>query len=409
MNFANTRSYTPEQERFCDEVAAWVKENDKLPARFNQPRELADMSPELSEWVRAYRRKLGSRGWLAPLWPKEYGGGGLSADLAQVLAQELDKADVPRIYDNWLAAPAIMVWGTPEQKRRFLPPINRGEVITWQAFSEPEAGSDAASIKTTAVRRGDRYIVNGTKVFIGGPYPADYLWTTTVTDSTAPRHRNLGAFYIPANLPGISYSKMELIVNHGKRFIYFDNVEASSEYLVGAENNGWRVAQTSLEIEHGAGGNVGEGGGGGAVLSALLQYAKEIHRHGAPRSRDHHLQQLLVQAYIDTHIVRLIALRNFWMFNNEDKLRLTYHGSQNSLMRKELSLRMANTVLEVVGPYALLDDARWAPLKGVFEVQQRQGITDHHPGGTSEIQKLIMARRLGLSRTREEAAPATVA
>lgn len=410
MDFANTISYTPEQERFRDEVAAWVRENAQPPSHFEQPRELADMGPELYEWVRAYRRKLGSKGWLAPLWPKDYGGGGLSTDMAEVLAQELDKADVPRIYDNRLAAPAMMVWGTEEQKRRFLPPINRGEAITWQAFSEPEAGSDAASIKTTATRRGDRYVINGTKVFIGGPYLPDYLWTTTVTDPTAPRHRNLGAFYIPSNLPGISYATMELIVNIGKRFIYFDNVEVPEEYRIGAENNGWRVAQTSLEIEHGAGGNIGEGGGrGGAVLSALLQYARETYRNGAPLSQDPHLQQRIVQAYIDTHIVRLIALRNFWMFNNKDRMRLTFHGSQNSLMRKELSLRMANTVLEVVGPYALLDDPKWGPLKGVFEVQQRQGITDHHPGGTTEIQKLIMARRLGLSRTREEAAPATVA
>lgn len=410
MNFANKISYTPEQEHFRQEVAAWVKEHGQLPPRFEQPRELADMGPELYEWVREYRRKLGRKGWLAPLWPKELGGGGLSTDMAEVLAQELENADAPRIYDNRLVAPALMVWGTPEQKKRFLPRINTGEVITWQAFSEPEAGSDAASIKTTATRSGDSYIVNGTKVFIGGPYLPDYLWTTVVTDPNAPRHRNMGALYVPANLPGISYTSMELIVNTGKRFIHFDDVRVPAANLIGAENNGWRVAQTSLEIEHGAGGNIGEGGEGrGGVLSALLQYAKETHRNGVPISKDPYLQQLLVQAYIDTHAVRLIALRNYWMFNNKDKARSTYHGSQSSLMRKELALKMANTVLEVVGPYALLDDPKWAPLKGVFEEQQRQGITAHHPGGTTEIQRLIMARRLGLSRTREEAAPAVVA
>lgn len=409
MDFSTTVKDTPEQAKFRQEVKAWLEKNAKVPAHFEDPRELADMSPELFEWVRAFRRKLGGNGWLAPLWPKEYGGAGLSTDLAQVLSQELSNADTPRIYDNRLAAPSMYVWGTEEQKKRFLLPMNRGEVITWQAFTEPDAGSDAASIKTTAIRDGNDYVVNGHKAFIGGPFKADHLWTTAVTDPAAPRHRNLGIFYIPTNLPGITFTNMELIVKSGKRFIFFDNVRVPAEYLIGGERNGWRVEQTTLEIEHGAGGNIGEGEARGGILQDLLQYSKETMRNGAPLSKDPNVERLLVDAYVQTHIVRLINMRNYWMFNNKDKARSTYHGSQSSLMRKLLTMHMGNVILEVAGPYALLEDPKWAPLKAAFESHQRESITAHHPGGTTEIQRLIMARRLGLSRTREEAAPAAVA
>ena len=409
MDFSTEITYSIEQEEFRKGVSVWLNEHAQIPSGLSIPRETGDMSPELYAWVREYRKKLGRKGWLAPLWPAEFGGGGLSVDMAQVLEEELSKRKIPAIYDNRLAAPAMMVWGTEEQKRRFLPLINQGEVITWQAFTEPEVGSDAASITTSAVRDGDDFIINGTKVYIGGPFSADYIWTTAVTDQTSPRHRNLGAFYVPADLPGISFSDMELIVNVGKRFVYYDNVRVPGEYLVGGENQGWQVAQTSLEIEHGAGGSIGEGASrDGGVVAALIAYAQEaVDEQGNPLIEDSRVRELLVEARIETHIVELIALRNYWMFNNQK--RMTFHGSQNSLLRKLLAMKLGNIVLEVAGPYAMLDDEKWAPGAGVFESHQRQAITAHHPGGSSEIQKLIMARRLGLSRSKEEAAPTKVA
>ena len=409
MDFSTEITYSAEQEKFRQEVSVWLSENAQIPEEFEIPRETGDMSQELYNWVREYRKKLGSKGWLAPLWPSEYGGGGLSVDMAQVLEEELSKRKIPAIYDNRLAAPAMMVWGTEEQKQRFLPLINKGDVITWQAFTEPEVGSDAASITTSAVRDGDDFIINGTKVYIGGPFSADYIWTTAVTDQTSPRHRNLGAFYVPADLPGISFSDMELIVNVGKRFVYYDNVRVPGEYLVGGENQGWQVAQTSLEIEHGAGGSIGEGASrDGGVVAALFDYAQTaVDGAGNPLIEDPRIRDLLVEARIETHIVELIALRNYWMFNNQK--RMTFHGSQNSLLRKLLAMKLGNIVLEVAGPYAMLNDSNWAPSNGVFESHQRQAITAHHPGGSSEIQKLIMARRLGLSRSKEEAAPTKVA
>ncbi|MSP79202.1 MAG: hypothetical protein EXR67_06620 [Dehalococcoidia bacterium] len=409
MDFVTRVADTPEQAKFRAEVSAWLAENTKRPEHLQkEPRELAEMTPELFEWVKQFRRRLGAKGWLAPLWPKEYGGGALSTELTQVITEEVGRAGVPRIYDNRFVAPSMMVWGTEEQKRHFLPQINRGEVLTFQAFTEPEAGSDAAGIKTTAIRDGDHYIVNGSKVFIGGPFMPDYLWTTAVTDPSAPRHRNMGCFYIPATLPGISYTTMELIVNIGKRFIFFDNVRVPAANLVGGDRNGWRVTQTSLEIEHGAGGNIGEGGGR-SVLRELIRYTRETQHDGAALSKDPNVQRLLVQSYIDSHVLRLIGLRNFWMFNNKDKARSTFHGSQSSLLRKTQTMAVGNVVMEVAGPYALISDEKLAPADGEFESNQRQSITAHHPGGTTEIQRLIIARRLGLSRTAEEAAPATVA
>jgi alkylation response protein AidB-like acyl-CoA dehydrogenase len=401
MDFLDTRTYTEEQEAFRREVRAWLEENARVPEGMVLPREAGDITPEAEAWGLEYRRKLGAKGWYSPTWPKEYGGGGLPAELAVVLNEERAKFPVPYVYSNDAGLPPIMVWGTEEQKQKFLPPALRGEVILWEALSEPEVGSDAASIKTRATRDGDFYVVNGTKAFIGGPTKPDFIWTTTVTDPDRPRHENMGAFYIPADLPGVSWSRMDLIVNVAKNLIYFDNVRVPAEYLVGGENQGWRVTQTTLEMAHGAGGNIG--GGRAAFVQRLIEYAKTTERDGQLIGGDPETQDLLMQTYISGEVLRLLGLRNFWMARNRQ--RMTFHGSQSFLMGKWHSMGLGNVALKVLGPYAMLDDEKWAPFGGMFEEQQRQAIVAHHPGGSSEIQKLIMARRLGLSRTREEAAP----
>jgi alkylation response protein AidB-like acyl-CoA dehydrogenase len=272
MDFEIT--YTEEQERFRAEVRAWLDAN--APTE-DLPSDEAEMSEEQRRAVREFRRKLGAKGWLAPTWPKEYGGGGLSSAHAVVLNEELARRKVPMAYDLGLSlgAPAIMVHGTQEQKDRFLPPILKGEVITWQVFSEPEAGSDLASLKTRAERDGDEYIINGSKQFVGhiGSRP-DYLYTLVNTDPEGPRHENISAFLVPAHLPGISIVPMDLIAGE-KQFVYFDNVRVPREYLIGAENKGWMVANTTLELEHGGRGSPGgEGTGRTTRLAEVIEYLR---------------------------------------------------------------------------------------------------------------------------------------
>ena len=254
-------AYTPEQEAFRKEVRSWLAEH--VP--------VVDGNPDSDENYPKYRefgRKLGARGWLRSTAPVEYGGGGLSVDHAIVIGEEIDAYDLglPPYYDTGgtLGGASILVWGTEEQKLRMLPPIFRGEVVTWQLLTGPEAGSDLAGTQTEAVRDGDDYVINGQKIFVGGTHGADYLWTITRTDPEGKRHENLSWFLIPTDVPGITVTPMELMGDDGegvgrghKNTIFFDDVRVPAANLVGGENNGWKVATTHLELEHGSGGRIG--------------------------------------------------------------------------------------------------------------------------------------------------------
>lgn len=267
--------YSAEQEEFRKEVRAWLEGQD-LPTIETED----DITPELVRRAQEFRRRLGARGWYFPTWPKEYGGGGLSPALAVVINEELSRRRVFLPYNSGgqLGAPAIFVHGTEEQKRRFLPLILRGEVTTWQVLSEPETGSDLASVRTRAVRDGDEYIINGSKQFIGSSQALpDYLYTLVNTDPAGPRHQNLSVFMIPANLPGITILPMDLLTGGGKQFVYFEDVRVPRDHLIGEENKGWMVVNTTLEIEHGGGGRIGgEGdeGGRGLRLSRVIEYLR---------------------------------------------------------------------------------------------------------------------------------------
>jgi alkylation response protein AidB-like acyl-CoA dehydrogenase len=184
-------------------------------------------------------------------------------------------------------------------------------------------------------------------------------------------------------------------------FINFDNVRVPAENLLGGPNEGWQVAATTLEQEH---------GGRGAAFSAdedtqeLLQYVRETKRNGVAISSDPTVRLNAIDNYIESQIHRLLETRNFWMYVT--KREMTYHGAQSALWRKEFKVRNAVREAAIMGPYALLDHTDDATVNGgSAEVRQRRNVAWTHPGGTPEIMRLIIARRLGISRTRERAAP----
>ena len=393
--------YTREQEDFRKEVRGWLEQNAVCPSEWGDiPPETDHYTDEMKEWGLDFTRKLGAKGWLFPLWDKEYGGGGLTADHEIIISEELQRFKVPEVGRGDLQAGSIAVHGTDEQKKRFLTPIMRGEAVCWQLFTEPNVGSDLASLQTQAVRDGDDFIITGQKVFVGDSYKPDWLWALAVTDPDAPRHQNIGAFFMPADLPGITINGLNLVTQRGKRLVSLDGVRVSREYLIGEETQGWRVAQTTLELEHGAAGFLGERD---SVVRDAIEYTKETVRNGQPLSKDPFVQQAMVDNYIESNIHRLLGLRNYWMFNNGEQV--TYHGSQNSLLWKQFGLSAADRILHVLGPYALSNDQKWGALQNRVEHHQRESLVSAHPGGTLEVQKLIMARRLGISRTQERAAP----
>ena len=403
--------YTKEQEAFAREVRAWLDVN--LPEGLATPADPGKLSYEQYQKRRELGRRLGQKGWMAPTFPSEYGGGGLTMDHAIVIEQELARHGMalPPYYEPGirLAAPAVLVWGAEEQKKRLLPPILKGEVVTWQLFTEPGAGSDLAGLKTTALRDGDEFTINGEKVFVGALHDVDQFWLLARTDPKGQRHQNLGMFIVPAHLPGISITRLDLIAAGGeagvsagmKNRVRLDNVRVNGFCLIGPETGGWGVANSTLEIEHGGAGGLF----GSRIADRFLAYCRTSPSM-VKRLRDNpELADSVVEAYIDAQIERLLALRNYWL--RHAKRQRTYEGSQYSLYRKMFGVRLTEIMLKVLGPYALTDDEERGLEDGAFECHQRAGIVTA-PGGSAEIQKVTMARRIGVGRAAKEEAAATV-
>ncbi len=402
--------YTPEQEEFRREVSAWLREN--VPDGMEHPADPADLTWDQYQLRRDLGRKLGDMGWLWPTAPSEYGGGGLDVDSAVVIEEEIDSfgLTLPPYYDSGgrLGGNSILVWGSEEQKYAFLPPIFTGRVRTWQLLSEPEAGSDLANVKTQAIRDGDEYVLNGQKIFVGSDHGCDYMWTITVTDPEAKRHENLGWFMVPSHLPGITIQPMDLLISGGesgagsgvKQTVYFDNVRVPAFNLVGGENQGWKVATTHLELEHGTGGRIGRNW----LVDRLFDHCRNTERRGEPMANDPDVRDRLIDVYVEAEIVRLLNLRNYWM--RHSGANITYEGPQASYMRKTSGLRMACAMLDILGPAGLTHDSELGASDGHMEAHSRAGIVAIHPGGTTDIQKVIMARRIGIGREVRERAGA---
>jgi len=397
---------TPEMADFRKEVRAYFKEI--IPKDIVVSPYPTDHTDESFQAKREIGRKLGAKGWLYPTWPKQYGGGGLTADHAIVIEEEMDQYElgIPPYYDSGgrLGGADILVWGTEEQKQSFLKPMVTGQWVTWQLLTEPHGGSDLASAKTMAIRDGDEYVVNGTKTFVGnsGSTP-DYLWTIVMSDPSGPRHQNLSWMMIPATLPGITIQALDLLSGEGggpgqKCSVFFEDVKVPAFNLVGGENNGWKVANTHLELEHGGGGSIGVN----RPMQRFLEYCKTASFNGQPLCKDLDVREILADIIIEEDASRLFGLRNFWMSHSRTKM--SYEGSQSSYWRKMGGLRKIRLMQQILGYFAIVNDREWAAANGWVELNMRSSIVAVHPGGTQDIQRVIMARRMGIGRTvREEA------
>ena len=258
----------------------------------------------------------------------------------------------------------------------------------------------------SAVRDGDDFVLNGQKVYVGSSHGAEMLWTIARSDPEGDRHQNLSWFMIPTETEGITIQPMDLLITSGeggagtgeKNTIFFDDVRVPAFNLIGGENNGWQVATTHLELEHGSGGTIRRN----RLVDRLFEYAANLKQDGRSLTQDPEIRELLVDVFVEAEISRLFGLRNYWMRHAGQKL--AHEGPQHSLYRKQSGLRSAEAMLKVLGPYALTDDPKWDQSEGHMEVFQRSSIVAMHPGGTAEIQKVIMARRLGIGRqVREQA------
>lgn len=390
-------SYSAEQEAFRSHVQSWIGRHVPDELRFASEH---GESAERYALRRELGRALGREGWLYPRAPRRYGGGGLSLDEAIVLVEEFGalELELPPYYDSGgsLGSTAILVWGTDEQKEALLPPIYTGEQRSWQLLTEPGAGSDLAAVSTQAVRDGDDYVLTGTKVFIGSDHGCDAHWTIVRTGAPDARHQNLSWFMIDADTPGITVQPMELIGGSCKQAVYFDGARVPAERLVGGENNGWKVASTHLELEHG----MRTDHLIGTRLDRAWHAAARVAQAEPSVLDDAEAVDRLVDSYVRKEAVRLLGLRNYELAMNQRPM--TYEGPQAYLLEKKAQQHFADVLLDVLGAQALIDDGTRD--RGVVASFQATGILAMHGGGTAEIQKLVMARRMGIGRKEAETA-----
>ena len=396
MDFAYT--YTDDQEEFRREVRSWLEEN--IPAEMRAPVDRMELSQEQYDYWRETHKVLAEKGWLYPTYPKEYGGGGLSGEHETILQEEFRRARVVPGFTNALVFPTLLVWADDQQKDKFLKPLLSADKVAFQNFSEPNAGSDLASLQSRAVRDGDDFILNGQKIWISGVGEPDYLFGPFMTDPDAPRHRNLGYFMAPFPADGLSQERMDLLSGDDQSVFFFDNVRVPGDHLIGGDHQGWQVTQTTLEVEHGG---RGQAYPQDEALDNLLEYVKTAPSNGGVVGDDPLIQQEAAAAYIDSHVHGLMNLRNYGMYRSRQEM--TYQGSQTSMFGKLYKIKNADRARDIMGMYSLCgtDEPR-APFGGEPEVYQRGSLVGAHPAGTVEIQKVIIARRIGVSRTRERAA-----
>ena len=397
MDFA--LPYTPEQEEFRKEVRTWLEEN--VPEEMKEPVDGRDFSKEQYLFWRKKHLELAEKGWLYPTYPKEYGGGGLTGDHETILGEEFHQARAAGAPNGGLILSTLLVWATEEQKQQFLVPMLKGEKSSWQKFTEPKGGADLADYQSRAVRDGDDWLLTGSNVFVSGrPRPEwssgpDFIWGPMLTDPDAPRHRNLGYFMVPVPAEGLEIKEQNLLNGHDQHAIFLDNVRIPGDHLIGGDHQGWQVASTTLEQEHGG---RGQAFPSDEVVDNLVVYAKNVN------GSDPLIQQVTMDAVLDAHRDSLLAKRTYWMY--QSRLDINYEGNVANVHNREHDIRNAGRVRDVMGMYSLVDSKEpGSPHGGAQEVNQRGKAGQRHAGGSTNIAKVILARRIGVSRTKERAAP----
>lgn len=386
-------SFSPEEEQFRQTLRTWLDTN--LPAgwgsTFRMPK-----GRERIEFLRNWQRQLHAGGYLGLSWPKEYGGRGASMIELAIFNEEMARREAPgplNVLGLSMAGPTIIVHGTEEQKKRYLPKILDCEEIWCQGFSEPSSGSDVASIRTRAELRGDEFIVNGQKVWTSLAQIADWCMLLVRTDPDAPKHRGMSYILVDMKSPGITVRPLRQMTGESEfNEVFFEDVHVPRANLVGELNNGWGVALTTLMNERGTA-SFGTQARFKIIYENLVGLARSATVNGGSATQDPMIRQQLAQHRIDIEILKLNCFRNFTRL-----LRGGTPGPEGSVLKlwwSELNQRMQETAMIVQGPYGqLLRDSLWAMEGGRWQYNFLRSKANTIEAGTSEIQRNIIAERV---------------
>ena len=384
---------SPEDAAFRKEVREFVAR--ELPDGLTQPDD-AILGVGVGEDLRdlEWLKKLATRGWVAPAWPTEYGGAGLSVTKQFVYNEELALARAPRpnFLGIGLIGPTIIVHGREDQQRDWLSGILSGDVYWCQGFSEPSAGSDLASLQTKAVRDGDDFVLNGQKTWTSGAHRADKMMVLARTDPDAPRHKGISAFVIDMHAPGVTVRPLTNMADtHSFNEVFFENVRVPKKDLLGELNRGWYVATTTLDFERSG---IINAVSLRQLLEEVVEATRPLRRNGASVQVRHEL----AERAIETQVAVMLSYRIASM--QAQGLVPNMEASVTKLYASELAQRIARTAIRLAGLYGQLGpESPYAPLAGRIERMYRIQVGSTLAGGTSEIQRTIIAQRgLGLPR-----------
>ena len=393
-------NYTAEEQEFRQKLRSWLA--GALPPGWGDTVFEPEDEEERYLFRRDWDRKLHSGGWTGLNWPAEYGGRGATLVERAIFAEEMAQAKAPEslnIIGQNLAGPTILHHGTEAQKQRFLPPIISSEEIWCQGFSEPNAGSDLASVRMRAERQGDKFVVNGQKIWTSYAQYSQWCFALVRTDTEAPKHKGLSFLLIDMSSPGISIRPLRQISGECEfNETFFDNVEVPIDNLVGEINEGWQIAMTTLAYERGPEDCLGRQIRFKQELDALIDLADDHDRGERALTDDPLVCEKLGRSIVEVEAMRLLALRSFSsILKNESR------GSDASIIKlywSHAAQRMYESAMDILGPEAVLaDHDPDAAAGGRFQMSWLQSKAFTIYSGSSEIQRNIIGERvLGLPR-----------
>ncbi|MEK6284207.1 MAG: acyl-CoA dehydrogenase [Acidobacteriota bacterium] len=391
---------TPAEQRFRDEFRAWLHAN--IPESWDPAAFHDEDSRQRFEFLRAWQKQMFEAGWVGINWPKEYGGRGATLIEQTIFIEEMARAAAPSLINVLgvsLLGPTLIAYGSEEQKKRFLAPILAAGEIWCQGYSEPNAGSDLAALRSEAVLEGDHFIVNGQKTWTSFGHFADWCFAVVRTDPDVPKHKGLTYMLIDMHSPGISVRPLKQMTGDSEfNEVSFQNVSVPVENVVGKVNDGWKIAIATLMFERGT---------LGASLQItfkrqierLIELSRTTHRNGHMASDDPIIRQKLSQIYAEIEIFRLNQMRA-----TTRMAKTGVPGPEGSIQKifwSEMNQRMQQVAMEMLGDYGqLTKESEYAVDHGQWPHAYLRSRGNTIEAGTSEIQRNIIGHFvLGLPKS----------
>jgi len=386
-------TWSAEQDAYRMDVRKWLEANRPQSLARGEDSE-AGGDDAIWQRLKAWHKKLYHAGWAGLTWPKEYGGRGATFIEQVIFQQELGRLNLPmgcNVLGVIMTGPAIMQWGTDEQKKRYLNPILAGDEIWCEGMSEPGAGSDLASIQCKAELKGDEFVVNGQKVWTTIAHRADFVQLFVRTDPDVPKHKGMSALLVDMKAPGVTVRPLKQITGDSEfNEIFFEDVRVPKENLLGPVNMGWQVLVSTLMHERFG---IGETlGGTEQMLHQIVQVAKSVQLNGRPAIEDNDIRQQIAQFAIEATAKKYNGLRSL-----SKRLKGQQPGPEASiskLLSTDLGQRMTKFITRLLGEYALLE--RHTPFAPEGDWMRRILSSESMTiaGGTSPVQKNMIGERI---------------